>query len=187
MNKTPVNGEQKITQADIGRALGLARSLIHRYVGMGMPTSSIAAARAWHQDCIKLTTHGLTKPDKASRREVTPTHASVVHASALMAAVSLVLATGNDIAVMVPALREALRKVPARERGAMQLHSEVMAVLVAEVIALLPSPGALNGDGSPAWHSEEHPMTDADADEMGRFWFAVAAGEIVVQATDGKP
>jgi hypothetical protein len=180
VNKDFENSEQRITQASIGRALGLSRSLIHRYVGMGMPTTSIDAARAWHRECIKPTAHSLIKPENARRSEVPATHASVVHACALMAHAADALATGQAITVMVPALRAALHAVPLRERAAMLLHSAVMDVLISQVAALLPPRGALNDDASPAWHSADHPMTVHDADELGRFWFKVAAGEIVV-------
>jgi hypothetical protein len=178
VNKGLKNSEQRLTQASIGRALGLSRSLIHRYVGMGMPTTSIAAARAWHQDSIRPTAHGLNEPDKAHRRERTPTPASVVQASALMAHAADALATGQDITVMVPALRAALRAVPARERAAMLLQSEVMDVLTADAFAVVHQ-----CDSSEQNTDNNEPMTEAEAEELGRFWFKVAAGEIVVDPT----
>jgi len=53
-------------------------------------------------------------------------------------------------------------------------------VLVADVMALLPSEEGnhLNEDGSPVWYQGD--MPDNETAEMNVFWYQVAAGEFRV-------
>ena len=154
---------------------------------MGMPTDSVENALAWRQSNIKPTAHGLLPkretvvPDSPLER---PVSMSPSHALELLDIAAAALESGQSIAAIVPTLRAALNSVPLRERKAtMLLPFEVMNILVADVLALLPSDrSALCDDGSPAYL--DRPMTDSEADEMGSFWYAVAAGEWVVRESE---
>ena len=62
---------KKLSQADVGRALGISRQRVFKLVGRGMPTTSIAAARAWRaenldQDLVKPGPQGLVPEAPAS-------------------------------------------------------------------------------------------------------------------------
>jgi hypothetical protein len=83
----------------------------------------------------------------------------------------LVLDSGQSIEPMIPSLRAALHCVPEHERASLPLNLSVIKVLVRNIHELLPSP-----DGNPLSGSET--MSEADAQEMGRFWYSVAAGEV---------
>ena len=103
------------------------------------------------------------------------------HALVLLSAADAVLDSGESIDALVPVLRTAMHAVPEHERDpAMRLPWAVMDRLTADVLAMLPPRGALNDDGTPVWLDGEA-MTDEEAAEMGRFWYAVAAGEWSVQ------
>ena len=85
----------------------------------------------------------------------------------------------QPIAALVPSLRAALHAVPEIERDKVELRLEPMRLLVAHVLALWPDDKAtLCDDGSPAYL--DRPMTDSEAQEMGAFWYQVAAGEWLV-------
>ena len=166
------------SQAAIGRALDLSPASMTKCKRMGMPVHSVEAARAWRAINIAPTMHGHIKRQAAS---VTPSPSQALpHALALLDIAAAALASGQTIDALVPVLRLALRAVPEHERDPdMMLQREVMDVLVADVVAVLPPRDALNDDGSPAWHNGDN-WTDDEAAEMGRFWFSVAAGEIRV-------
>ena len=53
-----------------------------------------------------------------------------------------------------------------------------------DVLQQLPERSAnpLCSDGSPVWQPENQPLSDDEAAEVGRFWYAVAAGEIQFDA-----
>ncbi len=70
--------------------------------------------------------------------------------------------------------------VPPNDRGRVRLHLDVMKVLLAPVLALFPPRDLtpLNDDGSPVYMDK---MSDSDAQEVGEFWYSVAAGEWAIQ------
>lgn len=75
----------------------------------------------------------------------------------------------------------ALACVPVNERHTLPLPLDVIKVLMADVLAVLPPKkgNPLNEDGSPVWCNGEN-MTEREADELGAFWYGVAAGEFKV-------
>ncbi len=169
------------SQAAIGRALGISPASVTKCKGMGMPVHSVEAARAWREHNIAPTMHERLRGNATRQHRPKQPHPSgaLPHARALLKIAAAALEAGQTIAAMVPTLRAAMHAVPEVERDdPMLLPMEVMDVLVADVVALLPSRDALNDDGSPAWHSEDNPMSDDEAHKMGSFWFHVAAGEI---------
>ena len=172
---------RQLSQNAIGRALGLSSATMTKCKKMGMPVHSIEAARTWRENNIAPTAHGLLSQRRSAnpRHKTLQTFGALRHATTMLNMAAAALAAGQNITAMVPAMRAALRAVPVRERDpTMLLPSEVMDVLTAEVMAALPAKGELNDDGSPAWHSADNPMSEGDADELGEFWYQVAAGEI---------
>lgn len=172
-----VNSKQPTpSQAAIGRALGLSPASMTKCKGMGMPVHSVEAARAWREHNIAPTMHKLSSRDAMTRQRPRPMQPSgaVPHALALLGIAAAALEAGQTIAAMVPTLRAAMHAVPERERSnTMLLPMEVMDVLTADVAAVMAELDS--ADEGPA---TGEPMPDDEAEEVGRFWYRVAAGEI---------
>ncbi len=99
---------------------------------------------------------------------------AVPHAMALLGIAAAALEAGQTIAAMVPTLRAAMHAVPEHERNnTMLLPMEVMDVLTADVAAVMAEL-----DNADKGTAIGEPMTDSETDELGRFWYRVAAGEI---------
>lgn len=171
------------SQAAIGRALGLSPASMSKLKGMGMPTASVEAARAWRQDNIKQTMHGQPNAHQKSQAPRFRPSGAVDRVRALLDIAASALLAGHGLDSMVPTLRAALQAVPERERGGLLLPANVMDVLVADVAALLPKPADPGHEGDQAGCSDN--MDDEEAAYMGRFWYEVAAGEIVSTAARG--
>ena len=139
-----------LTQIQLAAALGLSQAAISQSVAKGMPTHSIEAARAWRE------TH--LHPGRAKPAPRAPS------LSALLEEAEALLDVGGDIGPLMPDLRLALRQVPDDQRAAVAMSEGLWDSLTAPIgHAFKPERGAA--------------LTQAEADEMGAFWFAVAAGE----------
>ena len=139
-----------LTQIQLAAALGLSQAAISQSVAKGMPTHSIAAARAWRE------TH--LHPGRAKPAPRAPS------LSALLEEAEALLDVGGDIGPLLPDLRLALRQVPADQRAAVAMSKDLWDSLTAPIgHAFKPERGAA--------------LTPAEADEMGGFWYAMAAGE----------
>ena len=139
-----------LTQIQLAAALGLSQAAISQSVAKGMPTHSIAAARAWRE------TH--LHPGRAKPAPRAPS------LSVLLEEAEALLDVGGDIGPLMPDLRLALRQVPDDQRAAVAMSEGLWDSLTAPIgHAFKPERGAA--------------LTQAEADEMGAFWFAVAAGE----------
>lgn len=139
-----------LTQIQLAAALGLSQAAISQSVAKGMPTHSIEAARAWRE------TH--LHPGRAKPAPRPPTLA------ALLRKAEALLEAGEGVAPLLPRIREALRKVPDDQRAAVGMSEGLWHVLVKHVAdACEPERGAA--------------LTQTEVDEMGGFWYAVAAGE----------
>lgn len=174
------------SQNHLAELLGIAKSAMSLQARRGCPTSSLEAAQAWrreHIDPARRKGQRFDKYRQPQRRVQAPIEAPdpslAAQASALLAAASALMETGQTIEALMPSLRAALHAVPLPERDDVGLPLDVMEVLVTDVLALLPprGSGALNDDGSPVWR-DGATMSDADAQEVGEFWFSVAAGEL---------
>jgi hypothetical protein len=149
------------SQNHLAELLGINKATCSQQVRRGMPTDSVEAAQAWrraHLDPAR------RKP--APKPPAAPSQA-LSNAAALMQSAALVLAAGGSIETLVPALRSALAAVPGHERDAVGLDLAVMRELVAHVLALA-DPGEVG---------QCTDMSPADAQEVGEFWYSVAAGE----------
>lgn len=177
------------SQNHLAELLGIAKSICSRHKARGMPTDSVEAARAWMQATldparrkgIRFDQHYQAPPPKQRQPTLLPEHTLAAQASALMAAASALLETDQSIDALMPSLRAALHAVPPPQRDDVGLPIDVITLMVAHVVvALWPADkDALCDDGSPAWCNGET-MTDSEAQEMGEFWYAVAAGEWLV-------
>lgn len=166
------------SQAAIGRALGLSPASMTKCKGMGMPVHSVEAARAWREHNIAPTMHKRSSREATTRQRPRPLQPSgaVPHMLALLGIAAAALEAGQTITAMVPMLRAAMHAVPEHERrNDILLPSEVMDVLTAEVAAVM---GEVESDDVDEGPATGEPMTDDEAEEMGRFWYRVAAGEI---------
>jgi hypothetical protein len=164
------------SQAAIGRALGISPASVTKCKGMGMPVHSVEAARAWREYNIAPTMHKLSMREAKTKQQPRPLQPSgaLPQALALMGIAAAALDAGQTITAMVPMLRAAMHAVPEHERDPeMLLQSEVMDVLVADVAAAMAE-----FDDAEDCTNTSQPMSDEEADEMGRFWYQVAAGEI---------
>lgn len=175
-----VNSKQsKPSQAAIGRALGLSPASMTKCKKLGMPVHSVEAARAWREHHIAPTMHKWQRkspiPLDPPQHQEQPS-AELRHALALMGVAAETLEAGNPIEAMVPSLRAALHAVPQHERDTnMHASSDVLDVLTADVAAALAE--LQKAEERP---SIEQPMSEDDLDELGQFWYQVAAGEIRV-------
>ncbi|MDP2680317.1 MAG: hypothetical protein Q8O85_16575 [Rhodoferax sp.] len=174
------------SQAAIGRALGLSPASMSKLKGMGMPIDSVEAARAWRRDNIKPTMNGRPGDRLESQTSRFKPSGAVERAQALLDIAASALVAGHSLDSMVPVLRAALHAIPACERdGTMLLPVNVMDVLVADVVALLPVAATPGTDGSHQASGDS--MGDEEAAYMGRFWYEVAAGEIAATAPGRVP
>ncbi|HMN55667.1 MAG TPA: hypothetical protein PKE15_00340 [Ottowia sp.] len=149
------------SQSDIAAALQIDKSLVTRYRKRGMPVDSIEAARAWKREHVRPRITIAPPPDASppsAQRHAAQTLAD--HAGELLAA-------GSDVAALVPSLRLALAAVSEHERADVGLSRELWDVLVERVLTLVP-----NEDSG-------EPMSPADEEALGDFWYRVAAGEVV--------
>ena len=165
---------KKQSQASIGRALGLSASSMTKLKGMGMPVDSVQNARAWRDCNIAPTvyTSALRKPLQLPPANSKQSDA-FTQAQSFMSMAASDLVDGKSIDTLIPYLRSALAAVPGAERDALRVSPEVMDVLTNDVSNAMKARHAVNGP------AETEHMSDDEALYMGRFWYRVAAGEVL--------
>ncbi len=156
-----------LTQTELARALGVDAAVISRDKRRGMPTDSIEAARAWRARTLRPRMRNM--PTHRPPPPAPPRSAACAAAEALARHAGDVLAAGGAIADLVPSLRAALHAVPDTERPALALPVPVIYALAADVLAVVRTETPDTAPGE---------LTDDDAQELGKFWFSVCAGEI---------
>ena len=140
----------RLTQTQLATGLGISQANVSKLVRLGMPTTSLEAARRWREENLD--------PARAKPAPRPPTLA------ALLRKAEALLEAGEGIAPLLPRIREALRQVPADQRAAVAMSEGLWDSLTAPIgHAFKPSRGAA--------------LTPAEAAEMGGFWYAMAAGE----------
>ena len=177
------------SQNHLAELLGISKGAVSKQAGRGMPTHTLEAARAWRKTHLNPASVKGTRFDEyykpGPRRQLLPVPVETAPeppwfeiAGALLNMADEVLHSGQNINAMVPTLRAALACVPVNERPTLPLPLNVIKVLVADVLALLPPKkgNPLNEDGSPVWCNGEN-MSDREAAKTGAFWYEVAAGE----------
>lgn len=166
-----MSNTKPLSQNAIGRELGLSSANMTKLRKQGCPTDSVESVRAWRLDRQNIAQRK-PEPPRAS----SPHLRRLEHAGACMQAAAAMLEAGASLDAFAPTLRSALAAVPVRVRDQVHLHLDVMKVLLAPVLALVPprESNPINDDGTPAYVDQ---MSDGDAQELGAFWYAVAAGE----------
>ena len=156
------------TQSEIAAALQIDKALVSRYRKRGMPVDSIEAARAWKRANVRARIGG-APPMPIATGSPLPPSAQLQAAQALADHAGELLADGGDVAALVPAIRQALAAVPEHERADVGLSRELWDVLAERVLALVPAEEKNSGAR----------MGPAEEEDMGTFWYRVAAGEVV--------
>jgi len=157
-----------MTQEDIARALGVDAGTVSRDRRRGMPVDSVEAARAWRAQHIRPRMPRVPLAPPAQSPGPAQPSLACTAAQALAGHAGDLLERGESITALVPALRAALRAVPDAERPGLALPLGVFELLTRDVLALVQaeSPG------------DAGEVSDADAEWLGAFWFAAAAGEV---------
>ncbi len=139
-----------LTQIQLAAALGLSQSAISQLAKQGMPTDSVEAARQWRECNLH--------PGRAKPAPRAPSWRALLEEAAAL------LDVGGDIGPLLPDLRRALRQVPADQRAAVGMSETLWDALTAPIGHVFETErGAA--------------LTPAEADAMGGFWYALAAGE----------
>ena len=160
MSTSPLTGRQ------LAAALQIDPGLVSRDRKRGMPVHSVEAARAWRAENVGL--------------RYRPTRGAVLAASELLDAAALRLAAGGELGELEPRLRAALRGVPEHRRDDFLADAHMIVI-----VALCRDALARVTPADPAEREAERrrasAMTEAEAAEVGAFWYSVAAGEWVLR------
>ena len=162
--------KNSITKTALAEALQISRQAVHRYEKQGMPCDSIAAAKHWRGERVRLRV-SMPRP---------PSVAMLIRsAHAMQDAGALLLGSGNTegFVALAPSIRLALRMVPSAHRPRVGMNVPVIKQLAAEFVALLePIEVELRAErmeqGLPPYA-----MTGVQATALGEFWYEAAAGE----------
>ena len=179
-------------QKDLAAGLGISEAMVSKLARRGMPTDSVERAVRWrrrHLEPARMKGMRVDSNPEPPRRPATPPQAPATDQADALQAESdqlrvelvgrLFALAEADFDRYAAELRPALRALPWRLRPRLQVSVEVMERLVAHVPAVIRR-NAL----AAAELQAPVPMSDHDADLLGEFWLACAAGEIEVH--DGK-
>lgn len=172
-----------ITRRELAAGLGISQGMVSRLAQRGMPTHDLERAKRWRARHLA---PARMKGNRAGTSEAPSPLPSADRGPAefalqsIMAAnrhmqVAAALLEADQFALAAEDLRQALRRVPVSHRDQVQIHVGVFDALTAGVHRELVS----ISEGQPPRSPD-----DADLEEMGRFWYAVAAGEITAARED---
>jgi len=173
------------SQNEIARQLGISGPTFSAQVARGCPANDLLAAQAWREANLNIARRKGIRfdqhyqpPGQQGKPTPPPGHTPAAQATALMAAAFALLEADQTIDALVPTLRAALHAVPKTERDSVGLNLDVMRLLLADVLAMVPTDrNAKCDDGSPVFLDRD--MTDSEAQFAGEFWYQVAAGELL--------
>lgn len=151
---------------DLAAALGISASMVSRLTKQGMPTDSAAAAQAWRAAHLD--------PARVVRAQGQPNPLALVQqAEGAMAVARAVLDAGADFGMIAPAVRAALKTVPAEHRHLVGLDLPVMRCLCAPLLALVHDCAAQDD-------VQESPddVANDDQHDPGRALYSFACGEL---------
>jgi hypothetical protein len=159
------------TNADLARDLGVDRAVVCRHKRMGMPTDSLAAARAWRENNLNPAMCKATNPAKA-RAAAPPSEEDGLERLYVVARLASLaqerLVSGEFNRHLESALRFTLSQVPRSYRDKVLLPESVLKVLVAETAAAWQIDlDAVLGDAG-----------DVNPAPLSEVWYAVAAREM---------
>ncbi|RUQ37414.1 MAG: hypothetical protein EKK71_04335 [Candidatus Competibacteraceae bacterium] len=147
----------KLTQSRLAEALFISQSAVSQLAKQGMPTNSVEAARAWRAANLA-PARVKTDPNLVRLGSGPP------QLAALLQEAEAHLDVGADLAPLLPDLRAALRRVPADQRAAVAMSADLWQVLTEHIAHAF--------EDCP---SED--LEDSAAQEIGNFWYSMAAGE----------
>lgn len=169
-SKPPLTAETP-TQSDIARALNITPPMITKLKRLGMPVSSVSAARAWRDANLCLDGR---RAELRFQKPGPPLSlvARVDQANALALSALSALKAGR-FAEVEAELRLALRAVPDSHADRILMPFAILDRLTADVRQALDEMAAEEGvqaDGAD--------LSNEDAEWMGRFWMQVARGAV---------
>jgi hypothetical protein len=165
----------KPTQAALAASLGIDPALVTRYKRRGMPVNSVAEAVRWRDTNIRARVGETTNLEGVSAafhgEEVART------ASTMLQAAGELLQSGGDVSALVSSLRQALAAVPPSWRDQVLAPFNVLDVLTLDVARAMDQ-----GDPGVRICGVLYQARQANGEEidMGAFWYAAAAGEVLV-------
>ena len=176
-------------QKDLAAALDISPAMVSRLVKRGMPTDSPERAQKWRRAHLpmarmkgnRIDTAAASKPSSEAERSAAANASDddqVTRVTRLMGLAAAALAA-EQLALIEPELRDAMRRVPQRRRAACLLDSAVMDALTQEVAVAMRDNAE---DASLDAAAVPEALNDSELDAMGAFWYRVAAGEIIVSA-----
>lgn len=173
-----------MVKKELATLLGLSGAMVTKLAKRGMPTDSLERAQRWRKrhlepGRVKGVRFDSNYKPSAPAQPTRPAIDHLAEAAELLNVAAVALSAGACIDALIGALRAALAAVPAHERDRLLLPVNVMDLLVADVAAQLPS------SNHAQLNESDGDMTDQEAIEMGRFWYRVAAGEIVPANSGG--
>ena len=155
-------------QSELCVALDLSKGMVSRLCRAGMPTHSAQAAEEWRRQHLSI-----AHVKRGRTLQLQPADELVRAADQMLALAATALSTGNRTAfdALVPACRAALHAVPRAARDGVQLPFDVMTELCQPVVDIVreteaEDPSLVHG-----------PLSDAEAEAMGKLWYSVAAGK----------
>ena len=159
-----------LARKDLARGLDISEVMVSRLVARGMPEGSVADAERWRRQHLNI-----ARTKRGRRVQMRPDGELVAAAMQMLELAGQALDDGNGAAfdALVPACRAALSAVPEHARAAVRLRFDVLDRLCAPLPEMLRE--ALAEDAAAG--EPEPPMSEAAAVTMGRFWYAIAAGE----------
>lgn len=191
-----------MTQKKLADALGMNQSQVSRYARRGMPMD-VQGAQAWMRANIRLTMRApqvrqQTTAHTAAPGEAVDPERALDDVALLGNAAELLLRAGQPLTALEPLLRDALCSVPQehRDRIAFSGTDDEMVRLCGRMPARRDRPDDAVLFPIIVWHALVEPvlrvvraeqeklgwpvrLTDDEAEEMGAFWYRVAAGEVI--------
>lgn len=178
-------------QKDLAHALGLSESAVCRLIARGMPKHDAAAAAQWRTFNVRPRMNPRAAPAAMPQHRDGAELMQQVEQLAHLAATALQL---GQFEIVEPGLRAAIRALPdtlrarimverpARPGEAADPYDPLAVAIPIEVFeALIGRVRAVCVAEQQRLEPAE-PMSDADAEWLGRFWLSVAAGEIQGQS-----
>lgn len=162
---------------DLAAALGISGAMVSKLAKRGMPTTDTDAARRWRRRHLnpaqtKGNRFDAAQPPVAAAASGDDGAEALAYAQRMVDLAAELLPLGK-LAAVVGDLRLALRRVPLHRREALLLPVTLWDALVADVLRVMGVAASQPGGSE---------MSDDDADEVGAFWFSVAAGELALRS-----
>lgn len=161
------------SQAAIARTLNLSKASISKLKKLGMPISSVEAARAWRD--ANLCFDGRRVELNPGRLRSDPSPLDCVKRVRAFIPAAMAAVEAGCFAEVEAELRQALQAVPDSHADRISMPFAVWDALTVGVRQALDEMMAEDG-----FSAEAGELSEADAEEMGRFWLQAARGWVRV-------